>query len=125
MFIVERQGSKPIVAVSPEQAVLEFWTSMADDDKENAYFNVWDTNGTDFFVIVHNVDWDPIEGPKEFDRIIHFDQAERKKLVEEMMYRAHCDDKCLRQLCEMAAMQINTQDAYKNWVREESDEADA
>lgn len=123
MFIVERQGSGPIVAGSPEEAVLKHRLERPKDG-EDTYYNVWNTMTTDFYVVKHRADWDPISGPTEFEHVIHFDAKERKRLVEEMMFKAHCDDAVLRQLCEMAALQINDEAAYNDWVGE-GDEADA
>jgi hypothetical protein len=126
MFIVEPQGSTPIVADSVEEAVKKHWESMRREPEDNTYFNVFDTSSCDFFVICHNNDFDPVDPTsKEFEKVVHFSKTERQKLIEEMVFKAHCDDTVLRQLCEMAAMQINTQDAYNDWVGEESDEAHA
>lgn len=130
MFVVERQGSSPIVASSPEEAIRKYRALAAkvDADEENVYYNVWNTNDGEFFVFCHWADRSPIGGhaiEPEYEKIVHFDVKERKRLVDEMIFKAHCDDKVLRQLCEMAATCINTQDSYKDWVGEDSDEADA
>jgi hypothetical protein len=120
MFIVEPQGSSPIVADSPEEAVRKHCEKEPEDV---AYFNVYDTNTSEFFVIAHRGDLDPQVYDEMEERVVHFNKAARQKLIEEMMFKAHCDDKALRQLCEMAAMQINTDDGYKDWVQEDTDEA--
>lgn len=126
MFIVERQGSGPIVASSPEEAVQKFREHLAKEDTDNTYFDVWDTMSCHFYVICHNIDFDPLDpDAPEFEKVVHFTKAERTKLIEEMMYKAHCDDQVLRQLCEMAATQINTQDSYDDWIGEDIDEAHA
>jgi hypothetical protein len=119
MFVVELQRSKLIQAKTPEEATKTFRDFLKKLDEDTSYYDVYDTFSTERFVIAHNVD----EGPPEFERVEHFTRAERVKLIEEMMYKAHCDDSVLRQLCEMAAMCINVRDAYKDWVGEESDEA--
>ena len=119
MFVVELQRSRLIEATTPEEATKKFRDFLQKLDGDTSYYDVYDTNSTERFVIAHNID----EGPPEFERVEHINRAERVKLIEEMMYKAHCDDSTLRQICEMAAMQINTMDAWKDWVGEESDEA--
>lgn len=126
MFIVEPQGSTPIVADNVEEAVKKHWESMRREPEDNTYFNVFDTNTSSFFVVCRNNDFDPTDqASKEFEKVVHFDHSARKKLVAEMMHKAECDHTVMRQVCEMAAMQINTQDAFNDWVGEESDEAHA
>lgn len=123
MFVVELQQSKPIIAVSPEDAVKKVVEKMALENTNNAYFNVYHTDGS-FYVIAHNVDSDPIDGPPEFEKVVVFTKREKADLIEEMMYKAQCDDSVLRQICGMAANQINTNDAYDDWTdgRKRTDE---
>lgn len=122
MFIVERQSSGLIVSSCPENAVQKYRQQLTQDKDDNSYYNVWDTAKESFYVIRHNADFDPIcPDSKEFEKIVHFNRAEREKLIEEMIHKAHCDEGVLRQLCEMAAMQINAESMYKNWVPEDGD----
>ena len=124
MFIVECQGSGPIMASSAEEAVLKHRLERISSYRGDTYYNVWNIATGDFYVVKHRAYWDPISGPTEFEHVFHFDGKERKRLVEELMFKAHCDDAVLRQLCEMAALQINDEAAYKDWVGE-GDEAHA
>ena len=118
MFIVELQGSKLITTDSPEEATKKYRESLEKLDEDTSYYDVFNTSSTERFVIAHNVD----DGPPEFERIEHFTREERVKLVEELMFKAHCCDDTLRQICEMAAMQINTRDAYNDWCPDQPEE---
>jgi len=127
MFIVEREGSGHIVADDVLDAVSKFNKlfkgGLIAEGANSAHFNVWNTMTTEFSVV--RLD----KGNCEL--VFHLDKNQRKKLIEEMMFKAHCDDTVLRQLCELAALQINTQDAYNDWVQldlpfeEEKNETDS
>jgi hypothetical protein len=121
MFVVELQRSRLIQAETPEEATKTFRNFLKKLDEDTSYYDVYNTFSTERFVIAHNVD----EGPPEFERVEYLTAEERVKLVEEMIFKAHCDDSTLRQICEMAAMQINTQDAYKDWVGEDDEASDS
>lgn len=120
MFLIEPQLSRPIVANTVEEAVQKYRESARKDDEENRYFNVWNVETHEFFVVVHNVDADPTDNPHvpEFERVVEFSKADIKRLIEAMVHKAQCDDVALQQLCDMAACQINTKDAFDNWVGE-------
>jgi len=125
MFVVEPRIKGLHVAASPEEAVKKARERERAANNQPIYYDVWDADSTDFYVIATNPDWEPMDDPTaEFERIVHFNREERMTLIEEMMYQAHCDDSALRQLCEMAAMQINTRDAYNGWVGDADASAD-
>ena len=111
MFVVELQQGSPIIAESPEAAVRRFVEELEELNKDVSYYDVYHTEGG-FSVIAHNVN----DGPPAFERVVHFTKREVEDLIEEMMFKAQCDDSVLRQLCQMAALQINTDDAYSDWT---------
>jgi hypothetical protein len=128
MFTISmQQYSVFLEADGPEDAVKKHRKAHPKEETNNVYYDVWDVDRSEFFVICHNIDAGP-ENPHlpKYEKIVHFTKEERTKLVESMMHEAHCSDANLRQLCEMAATQINDQSSYDDWVnREEDDEADS
>jgi len=112
MYIVALETTNPIVANSPKEAAEIFIKKMRGEIEPTMTLDVWDTNDGSYTKVVIN----DSGTEKRLKEDLHLDVEQKTRLVEEMMYQAHCDDSVLRQICEMATSHITDIDSYNDWV---------
>ena len=126
MYIVERRNAFHVAAENPEAAALSALEFEATTPLKGAVlFDVWNTTTGEFFVVRFDPDFDPCDDDsQEFKVVDQLTLGARKRLVEEMIYLAHCDDKNLRTICEMAATSVKSSFDYVEWMKRAGDETD-
>lgn len=112
MFVIEPQSGQPIVADTPEEAIKLYKARMMTPHPlDTVNFHVWDSYTGEFFVVA-------VKPGEEYEKIIYFSKEERERLVRRMMELVVTCDDALKQVCQLAALNILDLESYENWMGE-------